>query len=112
MVASPMTMTTYSDHDDDRRMPHVSTTSAGTAWPRPLRAAQRITFDREALREAAPLTLLLALTAGLYLWGLLALTAGLYLWGLSKNGYGNEYPAAALQAGGRMVYDLGQLKAS
>jgi hypothetical protein len=90
----------------------VSTTSVGTAWPRPLRAAQRITLDREALREVAPLTLLLALTAALYLWGLLALTAGLYLggllaltaglyrWGLSKNGSGNEYHAAAVQAGG------------
>ncbi|WP_328330507.1 glycosyltransferase family 39 protein [Kribbella sp. NBC_00382] len=31
--------------------------------------------------------------------GLLALTAIAYLWGLSKNGYGNEYYAAAVQAG-------------
>ena len=38
---------------------------------------------------------------------LLALTAGLYLWGLSKNGSGNKYHAAAVQAGGRTVYDLG-----
>jgi 4-amino-4-deoxy-L-arabinose transferase-like glycosyltransferase len=31
--------------------------------------------------------------------GLLALTAIAYLWGLSKNGYANEYYAAAVQAG-------------
>jgi len=31
--------------------------------------------------------------------GLLALTAIVYLWGLSKNGYANEYYAAAVQAG-------------
>ncbi|MFD7156397.1 ArnT family glycosyltransferase [Kribbella sp. NPDC059898] len=33
--------------------------------------------------------------------GLLALTAIAYLWGLSKNGYANEYYAAAVQAGSK-----------
>ena len=35
------------------------------------------------------------------LGGLLVLTAALYLWGLSKNGWGNEFYAAAVQAGSK-----------
>jgi len=53
-------------------------------------------------RRAGPRAVATSLTFGrdkvLY-GGLLALTAIAYLWGLSKNGYANEYYAAAVQAG-------------
>ena len=46
--------------------------------------------------------------------GLLLLTALAYLWGLSRNGYANEYYAAAVQAGsaGWKAWFFGSLDAS
>ncbi|WP_112248508.1 glycosyltransferase family 39 protein [Kribbella monticola] len=50
--------------------------------------------------RARPLTTTLAVTKDkALLGGLLLLTAIAYLWGLSRNGYANEYYAAAVQAG-------------
>jgi 4-amino-4-deoxy-L-arabinose transferase-like glycosyltransferase len=52
--------------------------------------------------RSKPRTRVTAYTVGrdkLLYGGLLALTAIAYLWGLSKNGYANEYYAAAVQAG-------------
>jgi 4-amino-4-deoxy-L-arabinose transferase-like glycosyltransferase len=61
-----------------------------------------LTNPAEATRRAGPRAVAGAYTIGrdkvLY-GGLLALTAIAYLWGLSKNGYANEYYAAAVQAG-------------
>jgi 4-amino-4-deoxy-L-arabinose transferase-like glycosyltransferase len=65
----------------------VSTTSAEPRWPRPAIGALRGALAIDWLRDSAPLA------------GLLALTAALYLWALSRNGYANEYYAAAVQAG-------------
>ena len=58
------------------RQPHL---------PRPARFSKAGLYDR--VRPAAPLG------------ALLLLTAGLYLWSLSRNGYANQYYAAAVQAG-------------
>src|SRR4051794_12736620 len=66
------------------------TTASGTA---PLKA------DRLGARGRALVTeSVLGRDGALYV-GLLLLTAIAYLWGLSKNGYANEYYAAAVQAG-------------
>ncbi len=65
----------------------MSTTSPEAAWPRPLRTKRRITLERTAFRDWAPLTVLLVLTGALYLWA------------LTRNGYANQYYAAAVQAG-------------
>jgi 4-amino-4-deoxy-L-arabinose transferase-like glycosyltransferase len=65
----------------------MSTTPAETRWPHPSFCAARRTLDLRRLEESAPLA------------GLLALSACLYLFALSRNGYANEYYAAAVQAG-------------
>jgi 4-amino-4-deoxy-L-arabinose transferase-like glycosyltransferase len=53
--------------------------------PRPARFSKDRLYDR--VKPAAPLG------------ALLLLTAGLYFWSLSRNGYANQYYAAAVQAG-------------
>jgi 4-amino-4-deoxy-L-arabinose transferase-like glycosyltransferase len=61
-----------------------------------------LTNPVEASRRAGPRTIANQYTIGrdkILYGGLLALTAIAYLWGLSKNGYANEYYAAAVQAG-------------
>ncbi|HTX32179.1 MAG TPA: glycosyltransferase family 39 protein [Solirubrobacteraceae bacterium] len=63
----------------------MSTTSPELAWRSP--RSRRLTFDRTRLRGAVPLA------------ALMALTALLYLWALSRNGWANQYYAAAVQAG-------------
>jgi 4-amino-4-deoxy-L-arabinose transferase-like glycosyltransferase len=64
----------------------VSTGSPDLAWRRRSRA-RWVAFDLGRIREAGPLA------------ALLGLTAVLYLWALSRNGWANEYYAAAVQAG-------------
>jgi 4-amino-4-deoxy-L-arabinose transferase-like glycosyltransferase len=66
------------------------TTASGTA---PLKA------DRLGARGRALVTESVLGRDGVLYVGLLLLTAIAYLWGLSKNGYANEYYAAAVQAG-------------
>ena len=63
----------------------MSTTSAQAALPHA--SALRRTVDLGRLRDSAPLA------------GLLGLSAIVYLWALSRNGWANEYYAAAVQAG-------------
>ncbi|MEV5960193.1 glycosyltransferase family 39 protein [Kribbella sp. NPDC051952] len=61
-----------------------------------------VTDPVEASRRAGPRSISTQYTIGrdkILYGGLLALTAIAYLWGLSKNGYANEYYAAAVQAG-------------
>ncbi len=66
----------------------MSTTTTAPTLPRPARRAGRLHLNvSDRVVSAAPLV------------ALLALTAGLYLWGLSKNGTANEYYSAAVQAG-------------
>src|SRR3978361_2106925 len=57
---------------------------------------------RQVGRRAGPRALALPVAIGrdkALFGGLLLLTAIAYLWGLSKNGYANEFYAAAVQAG-------------
>jgi 4-amino-4-deoxy-L-arabinose transferase-like glycosyltransferase len=65
----------------------VSATSAQPSAARLPRARLKTTDLRARAVDAAPLV------------GLLALCAALYLWTLSRNGYANQYYAAAVQAG-------------
>src|SRR4030081_1877992 len=55
--------------------------------------------DRLGARGRALVTQSVVGRDGALYVGLLLLTAIAYLWGLSKNGYANEYYAAAVQAG-------------
>lgn len=65
----------------------MSTAPSEAGWGTVSPSTRRRTLDLERLRESAPLT------------GLLVLTAVLYLWSLSRNGWANQYYAAAVQAG-------------
>jgi 4-amino-4-deoxy-L-arabinose transferase-like glycosyltransferase len=62
----------------------MSTTSPQLAGRRP---ARHVSLDLHRLRASAPLA------------ALLVVTGALYVWTLSRNGYANEYYAAAVQAG-------------
>jgi 4-amino-4-deoxy-L-arabinose transferase-like glycosyltransferase len=64
----------------------MNTASPEVRWRRGWRA-ERIAVALGRVREGAPLA------------ALLSLTAILFLWGLSRNGWANEYYAAAVQAG-------------
>jgi len=65
----------------------VSTASAEIGWRQRARTARPQAIDLGRARAGAPLA------------ALLALAAVLYLWGLSRNGFANQYYAAAVQAG-------------
>jgi 4-amino-4-deoxy-L-arabinose transferase-like glycosyltransferase len=65
----------------------MSTASPAVTRPQSSRFTRETTLNLERVKRGAPL-------------GALALlTAVLYLWGLSRNGYANQYYAAAVQAG-------------
>lgn len=79
----------------------MSTATPEVTWRRPARPTSRA-LDTHRLKESAPLL------------GLLALTAALYLWALSRNGWANQYYAAAEQAGSHSwkAFLFGSLDAS
>src|SRR5437764_1106142 len=70
-----------------RMLPAMSTTSPGIPWPRRSGRERGLALNLRRFKDSAPLA------------ALLIFTGAVYLWGLSRNGYGNSYYAAAVQAG-------------